>query len=309
MTDSVTPTFDIMTQQLNQQDLPVGSLYVVATPIGNMGDITFRAAHVLKNVDGIACEDTRHTTPLLKYLGINKPLLALHEHNEHEASNKVVEFLKMGQRWAYVSDAGTPGISDPGAHLAQACIDHGLRVLPIPGYSAVSALASIAGDALSVTDGKFQFLGFFPIKTKDQSAFLASIEQASVGTIFYESPHRIADTLKIIQSSTISQERQIVIGRELTKKFETIDHLTVGDISSWLDKQDGFRGEFAILIGGVSAKDLRNTEGSFEINKLINELSKHLGSKQIAEVVSCVSNISKKDAYQLALDIKKPARD
>lgn len=309
MTDSVIPAFDIMALQLNQQDLPVASLYVVATPIGNMGDITFRAAHVLKNVDGIACEDTRHTAPLLKHLGINKPLLALHEHNEREASNKVVEHLKAGQRWAYVSDAGTPGISDPGALLAQACIDNGLRVLPIPGASAVSAIASVAGHALSMTDGHFQFVGFFPVKTKDQTSFIANIDQARCGTIFYESPHRIEDTLKTIEASSIARERQMVIGRELTKKFETIDHLTVGEITTWLSKQDGFRGEFAILIAGVNPKDLQNTEGSFEINKLIKELSIHLGSKQIAEVVSSVSNISKKDAYQLALDIKKPASD
>jgi 16S rRNA (cytidine1402-2'-O)-methyltransferase len=309
MTDSVTPAFDLMTQQLNQQDLPVGSLYVVATPIGNMGDITFRAAHILKNMDGIACEDTRHTAPLLKHLGINKPLLALHEHNEREASNKVVEYLKAGQRWAYVSDAGTPGISDPGAHLAQVCADNGLRVLPIPGASAVSAIASVAGDALSTSDGKFQFLGFFPVKTKDQASFLANLEQAMLGTIFYESPHRIADTLKVIDSSLIDRGRHMVIGRELTKKFETIDHLTIADISAWLAKQDGFRGEFAILIGAPRGKDRQNAEGSFEVVKLINELSKHLGSKQIAEIVSHVSTISKKDAYQLALDTKKPAKN
>lgn len=309
MTDPAIPAFDIMSQQLNQQDLPTASLYIVATPIGNMGDITFRAAHVLKNVDGIACEDTRHTGPLLKFLGINKPLLALHEHNEREASAKVVEQLKAGQRWAYVSDAGTPGISDPGALLAQACINNGLRVLPIPGASAVSAIASIAGDALNVTEGHFQFLGFFPVKTKDQSSFIDHLEQAATATIFYESPHRIADTLKMIAQSVIAQDRLMVIGRELTKKFETIDHLRIGDIPSWLSKQDGFRGEFVILIAGANLKDSSNSESSFELVKLINELSKHLGSKQIAEVVSQISSISKKDAYQLALDTKKPTNN
>lgn len=309
MIDSVTPTFDQMTLQLNQQDLPLGSLYIVATPIGNLGDITFRAAHVLKNVDGIACEDTRHTAPLLKQLGINKPLLALHEHNEREASNKVVQHLKDGQRWAYVSDAGTPGISDPGAHLVQACINNDLRVLPIPGPSAVSAMASIAGEALSITEGKFQFQGFFPVKAKDQDAFIANIEQANTGTIFYESPHRIEQTLKILTASTLAPDRLLVIGRELTKKFETINYLSIGEIPLWLASQEGFRGEFVLLIGGLGSKNKEGTEGSFEVLKLINELSKHLGSKQIAEIVSQVSTISKKEAYQMALDTKKPTND
>lgn len=306
MTDFISPAFDSMSQQLNQQDFPAGSLYIVGTPIGNLGDITFRAAHVLRNVDGIACEDTRHTAPLLKQLGINKPLLALHEHNELEASSKVVKLLQSGQRWAYVSDAGTPGISDPGAHLTQTCLNNHLRVIPIPGASAVSTIASIAGNALNISDGKFQFVGFFPVKTKEQDAFIGDIEKARVGTIFYESPHRIEQTLKKLAGSTLIQERRLIIARELTKKFETISHITVGEISNWLSTQDSMKGEFAILISGRPLKDLAENNNSYEVDQLISALSKHLGSKQIAEIVSEVSSISKKDAYQLALEAKKP---
>ena len=307
MTDLVSQTLNTMQQQLQQQDLPNGALYIVATPIGNMADISFRAVHVLNHVDGIACEDTRHTAPLLSSLGIHKPLLALHEHNEREAAEKLAAYLKEGQRWAYVSDAGTPGISDPGARLVDACIAHGLRVIPIPGASALTSIASIAGSAINNSNGEFQFLGFFPSKTKEQKEFIHHLNTAPIASVFYESPHRITATLNTLIESISDQNRKVVIGRELTKKFETIEYLKVHEIAAWLEKKPNLRGEFAIIVGPSIQDTPSNLQTTFNALELIKALEPHMGSKQIAEVLNQVADISKKDAYQLALDNKKPA--
>ena len=284
-----------------------GALYIVATPIGNMADITFRAIHVLNHVDGIACEDTRHTAPLLSALGIHKPLVALHEHNEREAAQKVADHLQEGQRWAYVCDAGTPGISDPGARLVDACINQGLRVIPIPGASALTSIASIAGSAINNLSGEFQFLGFFPSKTKEQKEFILNLERAAIASVFYESPHRILATLHTLMESMSDSTRKVVIGRELTKKFETIEYLNIQEIGAWLETKPNLRGEFAILVGPNTKNTGEQAHGALNPLELIKALEPHLGSKQIAEILNQVTDISKKDAYQLALDNKKPA--
>lgn len=304
-----TPThFNQIFDQLSRQDFPQGALYIIATPIGNLADITFRATYSLNLVDGIACEDTRHSQVLLNQLGIQKPLLAVHEHNEREASENLVKLLQEGQRWAYISDAGTPGISDPGGKLVQTCLTHGIRVIPIPGPSAISTLASVAGAALDQGRGLFQFLGFAPIKGKEQTEFFDRIEHTSLGSIFYETPQRIEKTLELLQTSISDQQRKVVIGRELTKKFETITHLAIAELSNWIKSNEQLRGEFVILVSGA-VTNIQSQSIDHKILELANQLSAMLGSKQIAEVLANHFEISKKDAYQIALNAKKGLDD
>jgi 16S rRNA (cytidine1402-2'-O)-methyltransferase len=290
---------------LKQQDLPAGALYMVATPIGNLGDITLRALHVLNSVDGIACEDTRHSAPLLQHFGIHKKCVALHEHNEIAGAQNIIEHLSQNERWAYVSDAGTPGVSDPGARLVNAVQKAGFRIIPIPGASAVSSAISASGSVMLPSEGRFQFLGFWPNKAKERSAFIKDIRSNSKASIFFESPHQIRETLMMINKE-LEPERQILVGRELTKKFEQLVTLTAADVPAWLDKAESLKGEFIVLIAGRQA----NADEAPERPTLLlwaNALSPYLGSKEIAAVLAQTLGLSKKDAYQVALDAKGQA--
>jgi len=287
---------------LQQQDLPTSALYVVATPIGNLGDITLRALHVLNAVDGIACEDTRHSAALLRQFGIHKKCLALHEHNELTATKKIISYLKQSQRWAYISDAGTPGISDPGAKLVSAVQQAGFRVLPIPGASALAAMVSVGGGALDHLQGRFQFMGFLPHKVKERDSVLSEINLSAQATIFFESPHQIKASLLAL-SAALKPEREIIIGRELTKKFESIAYLNAGALASWLDNATSLKGEFIILVAGDKSSEPRSVE-AVELNRWIQVLSEYLGSKEIAKVVAGATGMPQKAAYQLALMAK-----
>jgi len=284
---------------LQLQDLPTSALYVVATPIGNLGDITLRALHVLNAVDGIACEDTRHSAALLRQFGIHKKCLALHEHNEVTATKKIISYLKQSQRWAYISDAGTPGISDPGAKLVSAVQQAGFRVLPIPGASALAAIVSVGGWTLDHLQGRFQFIGFLPHKAKERDSVLSEINLSAQATIFFESPHQIKASLLAL-STALQPEREIIIGRELTKKFESIAYLNAGALASWLDNATSLKGEFIVLVAGDKSSEPRSVE-AVELNRWIQVLSEHLGSKEIAKVVAGATGMPQKAAYQLAL--------
>jgi len=287
---------------LQQQDLPTSALYVVATPIGNLGDITLRALHVLNAVDGIACEDTRHSAALLRQFGIHKKCLALHEHNEVTATKKIISYLKQSQRWAYISDAGTPGISDPGAKLVSAVQQAGFRVLPIPGASALAAIISVGGGTLDHLQGRFQFIGFLPHKAKERDSVLSDINLSAQATIFFESPHQIKASLLAL-STALQPEREIIIGRELTKKFESIAYLNAGALASWLDNATSLKGEFIILVAGDKSSEPRSVE-AVELHRWIQVLSEYLGSKEIAKVVAGATGMPQKAAYQLALMAK-----
>ena len=302
---------DIMDQTffLEQQNMPAGSLYVVSTPIGNLGDITYRAVHVLKAVDGIACEDTRHTSHLLNAIGIQKPLMAIHEHNEKEAANALIQKLKHGERWAYVCDAGTPGISDPGARLTKELISAGYLVIPIPGASALTTLLSVAGKLNLSAQGNFQFLSFLPLKGKERSQCLSQMNLSRLPSIFYESPLRINKTLAELHEKIVDKNRAIMIGRELTKKFETITTLHIHEIPAWLEKSPETRGEFCVMLEGSLIQRFDAEETSQEVNinpiELAQVLTEHLGSKQIAEIFSKSQIMSKNAAYELALKLKR----
>ena len=291
-------TFDF----LKQQDLPSGALYMVATPIGNMGDITLRALHILNSVDGIACEDTRHSAALLQQFGIHKKCLALHEHNEVSGAQTVIEHLANQERWAYISDAGTPGVSDPGAKLVNEVQKAGYRVIPIPGASAVSTAISVGGSTLLNSAGQFQFLGFWPNKSKDRAALIQEIIASSKTSIFFESPHHLRETLLTLHAE-LPAGRQLVIGRELTKKFEQVSTLYSESLPHWLEHTESLKGEFIVLIAG---RKVNSEEASDHATLLqwANALNPYLGSKEIAAVLSQVLGVSKKEAYQVALDAK-----
>ena len=275
---------------------------MVATPIGNLGDITLRALHVLNSVDGIACEDTRHSGPLLQNFGIHKKCLALHEHNEIEGAQTVIQHLAQGKRWAYISDAGTPGVSDPGARLVNAVQNAGFRIIPIPGASAVSTAISASGSVMLPSEGRFQFLGFWPNKTKERDALIQDIRINSMTSIFFESPHQIKETLLDL-SKHLEGERQILVGRELTKKFEQLVALQISEIPAWLETAESLKGEFIVLVAGRQANNHETLEHS-SLLVWANALSPYLGSKEIAAVLSQTLGLSKKEAYQVALDAK-----
>jgi len=287
---------------LQQQDLPAGALYMVATPIGNLGDITLRALYVLNAVDGIACEDTRHSAALLQQFGIHKKCLALHEHNEMGGAQTVIQHLAQNERWAYISDAGTPGVSDPGARLVDEVQKAGFRVVPIPGASAVSAAVSIGGAVLQNSEGRFQFVGFWPNKTKERDALIHDICSSAKTSIFFESPHHIKDTLLVL-ANALEPDRQVVVGRELTKKFEQIISVRASEIPQWLEDASSLKGEFIILVAGRRAGADEAPEHA-SLLLWANALSPYLGSKEIAAVLAQALGLSKKEAYQIALDAK-----
>jgi 16S rRNA (cytidine1402-2'-O)-methyltransferase len=287
---------------LKQQDLPAGALYMVATPIGNLGDITLRALHILNAVDGIACEDTRHSAALLQQFGIHKKCLALHEHNEISGAQTVIQHLSNNERWAYISDAGTPGVSDPGARLVHEVQKAGLRVIPIPGASAISSAISGAGSVMHGSEGRFQFLGFWPNKTKERDALMQDISSSKKASLFFESPHHIKETLALI-AKNLEPDRQLLICRELTKKFEQLVPLQAQEVDSWLEAAESLKGEFVIVVAGRSANSDETPEHS-DLLLWANALSPYMGSKEIAAVLSQTLGLTKKEAYQVALDAK-----
>lgn len=290
---SPVPLMDEMAQQIT----PAGTLYVVSTPIGNLGDITVRALHVLGLVDAIACEDTRNTAQMLGRYGLNKPLIAAHEHNEREVAEKLIARLHAGERIALVSDAGTPAVSDPGARIVDAVRSAGLRVLPLPGASAV--LTALAASGL--VNDTFHFIGFLPAKAKQRETLLTSLRQCAATLVFYEAPHRIADTLEAL-TTIFEPERQIVLGRELTKLFEEIHRCTVAEAAVWINENaHRQRGEFVLLVEGASvARDQDQAEAERILGILLAECS----VKQAAGLAAQITGQKKNALYELALRMK-----
>lgn len=285
------------------QNFPAGSLFLVPTPIGNLADITIRGLYILNQVDVIACEDKRHSANLLNAYGISKPLYALHEHNEKVASAHILEKLSQGERWAYISDAGTPGISDPGAILVETIKQAGFHVFPLPGPSAIVTAISGAGDFLNHGGGGFQFLGFLPTKATQRDEVIQRAQQSEVSSFFYEAPHRIENSLKAI-ASLVEENRKILIAKELTKVFEEIKVLSVGELTNWMASVKNWQGEFVIGIEGQPA--VASPSGLDENTKnWIFAIGDKVGHKELSEIVSSITGISKKDAYKELMAIKK----
>ena len=206
-----------LASDLEQQQFPESALYVVATPIGNIADVSLRALKVLSLVDAIACEDTRNTGLLMSRLGLSTPLFSAHQHNERESAEKIIARLRKGERIALVSDAGTPAISDPGVHIVDAVIAAGLRVIPIAGASA--SVAALCASGLSTDE--FHFVGFLPSKTSQRAQLLSRLLSTRATLVFYEAPHRILETAQAL-TNALGGERRVVVARELSKLFEQI---------------------------------------------------------------------------------------
>lgn len=275
-----------------------GQLYVVATPIGNLGDITFRAIDVLKNVDLIAAEDTRHSGKLLSRYQIGTRMSALHEHNEQAATVKLIAMIEAGNKIALISDAGTPLISDPGYRLVCAAHEAGIQVLPIPGPCAAIAALSVA----ALPSDRFCFEGFLPAKSAARKTKLLSLIAEERTVLFYESPHRIMSSLADIQD-VMGPDRRITVARELTKIFESVVVGSVADAIDFLDQNsERQQGEFVLIIEG--AEPVLAETISLNSEQVLKTLLKELPTKKAAAVASELTGVSKNVLYQLALAIK-----
>lgn len=291
------------------QHFPPACLYMVATPIGNLADISLRALHVLALADRIACEDTRHTQQLLRSYGIDKSpaqWLAVHQHNEREGAQKVIAHLRNGERVAYVSDAGTPGISDPGAILAQEVQAAQCRIMPLPGASSVVTALSAA--ALPVVAGTasqgFVFVGFLPSKAKGREAALAQLQHEPRTVVLLEAPHRIVELARAL---AVLGEREVTLARELTKQFEQIQTLPAHAVLHWLEADPvRAKGEFVVLLhplpGDASAQDAQVEQARQMLQLLLDE---GLGVKSAVRVAASLSGLPRNALYAEALGLQK----
>ena len=273
-----------------------GILYIVATPIGNLQDITQRALDTFTQVDLIAAEDTRHSGLLLSHYGIKKPFFALHDHNEQEKAHILVEKLKQGSNIALISDAGTPLISDPGFHLVRQCREAGIRVVPLPGAcAAITALC-----ASGIASDRFCFEGFLPAKNKARKDKLENIAEEDRTLIFYESTHRILDTLEDMQS-VLGGERYIVLAREITKTWETITGNTIKNLREWLlEDANRTKGEMVLIVEGKPKSD-NNDEISPQAVKALELIAEELPLKKAAAIVAELYGYKKNALYQFGL--------
>ena len=277
-----------------------GVLYIVATPIGNLEDITLRALRVLKEVDLIAAEDTRHTRNLLNHYDIRTPLTSYHEHNERTKARPLVDRLLGGENIALVSDAGTPAISDPGYRLVVDAIHVGIRVIPVPGAAALVAALSAGG----LPTDRFTFEGFLPARKQERRARLQELRQDARTLVFYEAPHRLNESLQDMQQ--ILGDREIVVGRELSKVHEEFLRGTVSEVIARLADRE-VKGEITIVVHGCTDECQVSEENiGTEIHRLIDE---GMGMKDISELLGERYHVSKRRIYQLALKLKSEKGD
>ena len=283
-----------LVDDIAQQQYPTAALYVVATPIGNVADISLRALHVLSLVDAIACEDTRNTGLLLSRYGLAKPLIAVHQHNEREMAHQLISRLQAGERIALVSDAGTPAVSDPGARVVDVVRAAGLRVIPLPGPSAPITALSASG----LINNQFFFVGFLPPAATQRKTALGALRQLSATLIFLEAPHRIVDTLKDM-TAIFEPTRHIVIARELTKLFEEMQRCPLSEAADWLAGQaTRTKGEFVLLLEGSP----RTTDAdTMEADRVLDILLTELPVSQAAALAARLTGQKKNALYQRAL--------
>ena len=278
---------------------PTACLYVLATPIGNLADMGLRALHLLALADALACEDTRHSQALLRSYGVSKPssaFLALHQHNETTAAEDVIVRLQSGQRVAYLSDAGTPAISDPGAKLVAAVQAAGFRVIPIPGASSITALLSVSG---CQGDGSFVFLGFLPSKALERQTAIQAMAQETRTQVFLEAPHRIEALAKDL---ALLGERMVSVGRELTKQFEEVAVMRADRLSAWLEAStQRSKGEFALALHPLAVA----APGLGEAERVLDLLLAELPTKSAVRLAAQISGAPRNALYALALQ-KKP---
>lgn len=279
----------------------VGTLYVVATPIGNLEDMTLRALRVLKEVDLIAAEDTRRTRKLLTHYNISTPLTSYYDQIESKKAPALIDKLQAGDSIALVSDAGTPGIADPGYRLVQGAWAAGIRVVPLPGPSLVTALLSIGG----LPTDRFVFEGFLPAKKGQRRKALQRLQAEPRTIVVFESPHRLHETLADMQN--IFGDRQGVIGRELTKVFEEVLGGTLSELRTWLHKRE-IKGEVALLVAGCAAEEAPVEEQTIRAELRLLD-AEGLPLKEIARIMSERYRLSKREVYALGVKIKNAAHE
>lgn len=275
------------------------ALYVVATPLGNLGDISVRGIDTLRRAAVIACEDTRHTRRLLDHLAIRAPLIAVHEHNEAAAAQKVLELLAAGKAVALVSDAGTPGISDPGARVVSAVRAAGHAVVPVPGANAAIAALSVAG----VDHPHFLFCGFLPPKAAARQQAIAAVKEVKAALVFYEAPHRIAATVDDLVA-VLEPERQLLIARELTKLFEETVLLALGEAPAWLAADENRRrGEFVLIVSAPPPGPALPPTAARTLKLLLAELP----LAQAVKLAAGISGVARSTLYEQALAWRRAA--
>ena len=287
---------------MNQAFTHSGTLYVVATPIGNLQDITLRALEILKTVDVIAAEDTRHSAQLLGHFGIQAKLTALHEHNERVAGEKLIAQIQAGLSVALISDAGTPAISDPGALLVNLAHQAGVRVVPIPGANAAITALSASGLLMP----RFLFIGFLPAKGSHRKQVLEAISDVPATVVFYEAPHRVLESVEDL-AAVLGGERQITFARELTKTFETIYNCKLGEALAWLQADPNQqRGEFVLLVEGMPVKDEQAI--SPEAQRTLELLLAELPLKQAVKLATDITGSKKNALYDMALALQEKTK-
>ncbi|WP_373715814.1 16S rRNA (cytidine(1402)-2'-O)-methyltransferase [Roseateles sp.] len=283
------------------QQYPAGTLYLVATPIGNLADLSLRVIHLLGLVDALACEDTRQGGSLLHHLGLHKPLIALHQHNEREASAGVLARLAAGERVAYASDAGTPAISDPGAVLVQAVVAAGYRVLPLPGPSSAVTALSVAGDTAAAG---FAFAGFLPTKAGERRAALQAVLAVEAQSqVLFEAPHRIVELIGLL--AELAPARRVTVCRELTKQFESIHTAEAAALPAWLaaDAQRQ-RGEFVLVLHAQAPQPASADELPAEVLRVLAPLVAELPLKQAVALAVQITGEPRNRLYDAALALK-----
>ena len=274
-----------------------GTLHIVATPIGNLRDLGFRALDVLRSADLVAAEDTRTSQALLAAYGIQAKMVALHEHNEAAGATRLVAEMQAGKSVAYISDAGTPGISDPGAKLVKAARAAGLPVLPVPGPSAAATALSVAG-----LEGPWLFFGFLPAKAAARRKALAELAPLPHALVFYEAPHRIEECVDDLLA-VLGGERSLLFGRELTKRFEQVHECPLAEAPAWLAADENHRrGEFVLA---VSPPPPREAGDDGEARRVLEILLEELPLKQAAHLAAKLTGGRKNALYDLALELKK----
>lgn len=279
---------------------PYGSLYVVATPIGNLDDISARALNILRTVALIAAEDTRHSARLMQHFGIGTPLAACHEHNERDQGGRFLARLLAGDDVALISDAGTPLISDPGYHLVRQARAAGIAVVPVPGACALIAALSAAG----LPSDRFIFEGFLPAKTAGRRARLEQVKEEPRTLIFYEAPHRILECLQDMQA-VFGDERPALLARELTKTFETLKGMPLAELAAWVAADSNQqRGECVVLVAGWQAPEGEEAV-STEALRVLNLLLAEMPLKRAAALAAEITGVRKNLLYQAALEQQK----
>ena len=272
------------------------ALYVVATPLGNLGDISQRALAVLGAADVVACEDTRHSRKLLDHFGIRTRLVAVHQHNEEQGARHLIELLAEGKRVALISDAGTPAVSDPGARVVARVREAGWRVIPIPGPNAAIAALSAAG----LQDGHFLFYGFLPARPAARRSELAALKALPYALVFYETPHRVAEAVADL-AATLEGERTLVVARELTKLFESIDSMPLAEAPAWFAADaNRQRGELVLIVSAATAGQQDDGEAERVLRLLLAELP----LKQAVKLAAQITGAGKNTLYQRALELK-----